>query len=813
MPDARSIINGDPGTHWINDTDKPWYQLNVAGINTCGICWQYDGKLARYWGLPLHHGSMLPGTRLRAYGVVSASQGWFDGPVADITFVDEYRVSVTANHPLLTPVGFAPAAYLVKGDHVVSSAFSDRRLGGVPDDDWQPTLIEEIVESLAVTFGAHSEVMPCSAEDFHGDGRFFHGQVNVVTSDGFLGNGWDIANREKAGKLDFKRADAGLPDLSRAGHDRAVLIGLRDATDGGMRGLRDRASLFLAHLRKAKIGRFADGPNLDPSFAESGLDGWFGQTKAFADFIHANPLAVESDHFIGKFILGHARTLFDHPGSNSLTVQDGNAGPAKLKANRTSIDAKRPRNGLGGLSGLIATNEIRDVVLRHYRGPVYDIGTTSTLYTLDNGSVISNCRCRQSACKPGQQAARPFVDYQEEVEKLPAPQQAVVMGKSLFQLWRKGVIDWGEAVTPGRIRSLQEVVARQRLSIDQLVKAGVRPDIAKAAHSAVHTPAHQAVAAHRKQLIQQIQAAGMSHQAAVQHIGQALSGRVQVAAGPSYTTKTTTPSAPAGTVLLGIPASRITPMPPILKITPTSWTREQYAAELKLMASAPGAVQRARAALSQSPLAKPFSIPPSTAKLVHADDGWQKVAGKVLDRKIGSQEMLNLAGIGHGQASITINGDQVVISASNDQYRLTRTLKQNYAGKIVLQADSFHVAKEHQGSGIGAEVFGRMIQEARRLGVNKIVTFAARSPEENGYWAWPKFGYDTEISGDLRSLLPRSLAGAERLSDLLVTPEGSEWWRQHGTGTSLTFDLTPGSRSMEMWKTYLQVKAHRNPTK
>jgi len=55
MPDARTIIDGDPGSRWTNDTSKVWYQLTCAMINTCGLCLQYHLKIARYWPLPLHH--------------------------------------------------------------------------------------------------------------------------------------------------------------------------------------------------------------------------------------------------------------------------------------------------------------------------------------------------------------------------------------------------------------------------------------------------------------------------------------------------------------------------------------------------------------------------------------------------------------------------------------------------------------------------------------------------------------------------------------------------------------------------------------
>jgi hypothetical protein len=52
----RQIISGDPGTRWVNDTDRVKYQFVCALINTCGFCLQYHLKIGAIWGIPLHHG-------------------------------------------------------------------------------------------------------------------------------------------------------------------------------------------------------------------------------------------------------------------------------------------------------------------------------------------------------------------------------------------------------------------------------------------------------------------------------------------------------------------------------------------------------------------------------------------------------------------------------------------------------------------------------------------------------------------------------------------------------------------------------------
>lgn len=145
-----------------------------------------------------------------------------------------------------------------------------------------------------------------------------------------------------------------------------------------------------------------------------------------------------------------------------------------------------------------------------------------------------NCRCRQYLIKPGATAPNPFIDYQDVVSKFARPQQAALMGVSLFRLWTKGAISWEDAVTPGRIRSLAEVVSLKNLSVKAMTRAGVMPAIARQAHATVNTPAHVLAEQHRQRLIDRILAAGIPHEAMIRQLSERLAARASVAAGPSY---------------------------------------------------------------------------------------------------------------------------------------------------------------------------------------------------------------------------------------------------------------------------------------
>jgi hypothetical protein len=85
------------------------------------------------------------------------------------------------------------------------------------------------------------------------------------------------------------------------------------------------------------------------------------------------------------------------------------------------------------------------------------------------------------------------------------------------------------------------------------------------------------------------------------------------------------------------------------------------------------------------------------------------------------------------------------------------------------------------------------------LGIQKIKTFAAKSAKENGYYTWARFGYDAaldDINLDLTGKLPSSLSGAKRVSDLMKTPEGRQWWKANGDEFDGVFTVTANRKSL-----------------
>lgn len=143
------------------------------------------------------------------------------------------------------------------------------------------------------------------------------------------------------------------------------------------------------------------------------------------------------------------------------------------------------------------------------------------------------CRCIQRAIKPGQDAPHPFCDYRELLDKMPQSEKAAAIGASNYKLLKSGLATWDDIVTPSRVRDFREVVAKKRLTVDQMVKHGVKPAEADRAYSAVHTEEHQHIERQRQELLQKITGAGLSQENLVRELSKGLAARVTVAAGPT----------------------------------------------------------------------------------------------------------------------------------------------------------------------------------------------------------------------------------------------------------------------------------------
>lgn len=150
-----------------------------------------------------------------------------------------------------------------------------------------------------------------------------------------------------------------------------------------------------------------------------------------------------------------------------------------------------------------------------------------------------------------------------------------------------------------------------------------------------------------------------------------------------------------------------------------------------------------------------------------------------------------------------------------------RQIKRDGDGKKYVHNDTFFVKEGvPTGTGLGLKVFGRQVENLKAHGFDRIEAYAQRAEPDpitpsgaNGYFTWPRFGYNAPLNGDhiddavvarARAKFPR----AKTILDVMATKEGRDWWSEHGDGIhGMVFDLTDGSRSMKTLDGYRREKA------
>lgn len=172
----------------------------------------------------------------------------------------------------------------------------------------------------------------------------------------------------------------------------------------------------------------------------------------------------------------------------------------------------------------------------------------------------------------------------------------------------------------------------------------------------------------------------------------------------------------------------------------------------------------------------------------------------------GDEQLMFHAENASERIQVQVLGDNV-IEMSRDFYRSRKGEKVAYNNSLFLE--------DSAPKGMGTEIFARQVRALSALGFSRITTWASGSASSsmNGYYTWPRLGYDGHLSEVVTDAARKALPGVTvqsngrvRISDVMKTPEGRSWWRANGNGMEVSFDLTPGSQSHRVLAAYLAEK-------
>jgi hypothetical protein len=145
---------------------------------------------------------------------------------------------------------------------------------------------------------------------------------------------------------------------------------------------------------------------------------------------------------------------------------------------------------------------------------------------------VKGCLCTNKPIRPGERSL-PFPDLELGLGDLDEGQQDDLMGRNNWLLFSSGIAKWSDITSPTRVRKFHEVVAIKRITVSDMILAGVTKADADATWSLLHTPDRQARDAKRAEILVRLRAAGMTDQQISQELASRLLGGLGIGRKPN----------------------------------------------------------------------------------------------------------------------------------------------------------------------------------------------------------------------------------------------------------------------------------------
>ena len=163
------------------------------------------------------------------------------------------------------------------------------------------------------------------------------------------------------------------------------------------------------------------------------------------------------------------------------------------------------------------------------------------------------------------------------------------------------------------------------------------------------------------------------------------------------------------------------------------------------------------------------------------------------------------------EVNVTTEPDRITVDWHKDGIKALRIVKKGYDDKTYIENAIFEIPDSMQGKGEGTRIFHEQVKAAEAHGIERIECFASKGggkAKANGYYTWPRLGYDRKLPSSVREKLPSEFDKSEvtSLSDLMRTSAGRDWWKANGEALDLEFDTRSGSHSRWVLDAYVSAK-------
>jgi hypothetical protein len=346
----------------------------------------------------------LPGTVVQGR-FNAAMQSVYRGQAVEIVSRSGAVLRVTKNHPILAEHGFVAAGQLNRGDYLLQckryvqkpvrdAVFVASSL--VANKNYKPALIEDVFRAFSAT--EFCELSRTMAGDFHGDGEFLKGDVQIIRPDWKLLRERKSALKEGVAKSNFIRKDS----LLSPENGECSLAFLGSGYAPSRTRIPSRAALSL----DGRTITFDDGPfeffsfgpasRIDASLFEHSDDDISGNVvlirKGFYRATKAKRINQPGD---GRQFI---RRRFSNAGEplGGSHVSDQYASIAEPPYQRRVADSDLACKLLTRFAGIVSLDQIVQVRHFNYSGHVFDLQSPLG-WILADGIFCSNCRCTSVA--------------------------------------------------------------------------------------------------------------------------------------------------------------------------------------------------------------------------------------------------------------------------------------------------------------------------------------------------------------------------------------------------------------------------------
>jgi hypothetical protein len=279
-----------------------WKWITRRDELVCSVCRPRDGVIyanfsdAPAW--PAHPRCVVSDTLIRPGTVVSAYRARYGGALVTIGTQSGCKLTVTEKHPVLTSRGWVPAGQLQKGEHLVRNAPGLPGSLDLPDFDQPPARAEDVFNAVRSSSSVPTVHVPATAVQFHGDGVFCEGDVEVVFPQWVLKLCGDTERVEDMQKRVRVLAAADL-SLVPAPCDVDLLLLAQNAATSGLMSLTDQCiAAFRGQLLPPEQHRVAATAWLNAPFLEPKGDHIPCDPEQLGECLDALPLLVTLDEVV-----------------------------------------------------------------------------------------------------------------------------------------------------------------------------------------------------------------------------------------------------------------------------------------------------------------------------------------------------------------------------------------------------------------------------------------------------------------------------------------------------------------------------------